>query len=112
VAKTPLQMRHEAALQLVAAGELDPALALSLVVWPPRGSRLEDEQVPLGRQFYSETVKGEALALYDSGLGAVAISRRLGVPYGTVKSWVQPGNRRALEEPISEPAREAQLSLL
>jgi transposase-like protein len=39
-------------------------------------------------------VRAEALALCDSGLGAMAISRRLGIPYGTVKSWVQPSRRR------------------
>jgi hypothetical protein len=56
-------------------GELDGALALSLVVWPPRGSRLEDEAVPLGRQGYPEDVKvevqrrraaGETLAVTDA----------------------------------------------
>jgi hypothetical protein len=35
-------VRHEAALALVESGELDPVLALSLVVWPRKGSRLED----------------------------------------------------------------------
>jgi hypothetical protein len=52
-------VRHAAALKLVAAHELDGALALSYVVWPRRGSRLEDEQVPTERQFYSEELKAE-----------------------------------------------------
>jgi hypothetical protein len=65
------------------------------VVWPPKGSRLEDETIPTKRLLYDDNVRAEALALYDSGVGAVEISRRLGLPYGTVKSWVQPGCRRA-----------------
>ena len=55
--RTPLQVRHAAALKLVAAGELDGVLALSLVVWPRRGSRLE--HAPSERQFYSEELKAE-----------------------------------------------------
>jgi hypothetical protein len=46
---TPLQVRHAAALNLVEAGELDGVLALSLFVWPPKGSRLADDQLPRGR---------------------------------------------------------------
>jgi hypothetical protein len=37
-------------------------LALSLVVWPPKGSRLEDQAVPLGRQVYRQDVRKKELA--------------------------------------------------
>jgi hypothetical protein len=50
-ARTALEIRHAAAIKLVEAGDLDGVLALSLVVWPRRGSRLEDEHVPQGTQF-------------------------------------------------------------
>jgi hypothetical protein len=36
-------------------GELDPVLALSLVVWSRKGSRLED--VPLGKQVYADDLQ-------------------------------------------------------
>jgi hypothetical protein len=34
LAKSALIVRHKAAIALVERGELDPVLALSLVVWP------------------------------------------------------------------------------
>jgi hypothetical protein len=43
-------------------GEVDGALALSLVLWPPKGSRLEDQAVPLGRQVYRQDVRKKELA--------------------------------------------------
>jgi len=60
---TALEVRHQAALKFVAVGELDGALALFLVVflvvWPPKGSRLEDGRVPLGRQQYPRELREE-----------------------------------------------------
>jgi hypothetical protein len=63
MARTPLQVRHEAALALVARGELDPYEAIALVCWPSEDSRLEDETVPTKRLYYSDDVRAEALAL-------------------------------------------------
>ncbi len=79
-------MRHAAALKLVEAGELDGALALSYVVWPRRGSRLEDESVPTGRQFYSEEFKAEIRERHAAGETLPDLARKTGVSFATVKS--------------------------
>jgi hypothetical protein len=63
--RTPLQVRHEAVLKLLARGELDPYEALCLVCWPRKGSRLED--VPLGRQCFSREVRAEIRARHAAG---------------------------------------------
>jgi hypothetical protein len=55
--RTPLEVRHEVALELLGRGELDPYEALMLVCWPPKGSRLES--VPTERRYYSEELKAE-----------------------------------------------------
>jgi hypothetical protein len=84
---TALQVRHQAALRLVEAGELDGALALSLVVWPPKGSRLEDEAVPLGRQAYREDVKAEVRRRHAAGETLPALAASTGIPFGTCHAW-------------------------
>jgi hypothetical protein len=82
--RTPLQIRHDAALALVVKGELDPVLALSLVVWPRKGSRLED--VPLERQYYAEEVREEIRARHAAGETIPELARKTGIPLGQVKS--------------------------
>jgi hypothetical protein len=76
-------VRHEAALALVESGELDPVLALSLVVWPRKGSRLED--VPLERQFYSDDVREEIRARHAVGESIPELALKTGIPFGQVK---------------------------
>jgi hypothetical protein len=63
--RTPLQVRHEAALELLGRGELDPYEALMLVCWPPNGSRLES--VPTERRYYSEELKAEIRERHAAG---------------------------------------------
>jgi hypothetical protein len=84
--RTPLQVRHEAALTLVQKGELDPYEAIALVCWPAKGSRLES--VPADRQYYSEATKEEARQLHAEGLTCPQVAARLGVPFPTVKCWL------------------------
>jgi hypothetical protein len=76
-------VRHDAAIALVESGELDPVLALSLVVWPRKGSRLDD--VPLERQFYSEDVREEIRARHAAGESIPELALKTGVPFGQVK---------------------------
>jgi hypothetical protein len=117
---TPLEVRHQAALELLCRGELDPYEALCLVCWPQ--GRLEDEQVEARTFRHASSTKSEALALYAEGLTTTEIGRRLGVPPSTVKSWLQverrPAQRLAAvtvyrvssEAPVGEPRGEAQLT--
>lgn len=83
--RSPLQVRHQAALKLVAAGELDPALALSLVVWPPKNSRLVDENVPRERQLYSDGLREEIRARHAAGESIPELAQKTGIPFGQVK---------------------------
>jgi hypothetical protein len=76
-------VRHDAALALVQRGELDPVLALSLVVWPRKGSRLED--VPLGRQYYSEDVCAEIRARHAAGESVPELALKTSIPFAQVK---------------------------
>jgi hypothetical protein len=80
--RTPLEIRHQAALKLVAAAELDGVVALSLVVWP-RSPRLES--VPVGRQFYSEDLREEIRARHAAGESIPELALKTGVPFGQVK---------------------------
>jgi hypothetical protein len=93
-ARTALEIRHAAAIRLVEAGELDGVLALSLVVWPRRGSRLEDEHVPRGKQFYSDELRVEIRQRHAAGETIPALARATGLPYATVKFWVSSAGRR------------------
>jgi hypothetical protein len=77
--------RHDAAIALVERGELDPASALSLVVWPPKG-RLEDEHCPTERRFYSEELKAEIRERHAAGETLPDLARKTGVSFGAVKS--------------------------
>jgi hypothetical protein len=86
--KTPLQVRQEAALKLLARGELDPYEALSLVCWPRKGSRLEDEQVPLGKQLYSNDVHEEIRRRHAAGESIPELAFKTGIPFGQVKFMV------------------------
>jgi transposase-like protein len=82
---TPLQVRHAAALELVAAGAIDGALALSLVVWPPRGSRLADESVPCGRRHYSDELRAEIRRRRAAGATVPELSRSTGIPHSSIR---------------------------
>jgi hypothetical protein len=84
--RTPLQVRHEAALELLGRGELDPYEALMLVCWPPNGSRLES--VPTERRYYSEELKAEIRERHAAGETLPDLARRTALSYGTVKSFV------------------------
>ncbi len=86
MAKSALMVRHDAAIALVAKGELESALALSYVVWPRRGSRLEDGSVPTERQFYSEEFKAEIRERHAAGETLPDLARKTGVSFATVKS--------------------------
>jgi hypothetical protein len=87
--RTPLQVRRAAALKLVAAGELDPEIALSLVVWPPAGSRLADVQVSTRRQTYPPELKAEIRRRHAQGETIPALAASTGVPPGTLKGWLR-----------------------
>jgi hypothetical protein len=79
-ARTALEVRHAAAIKLVEAGELDGVLALSLVVWPRRGSRLEDDDVPRGKQFYRDELRVEIRKRHAAGETIPALALATGVP--------------------------------
>src|SRR5512132_2442838 len=84
-AKSALMVRHDAALALVERGDLDPVLALSLVVRPRRGSRLED--VPLGKQVYSDDVREEIRRRpFEEGETLPELALKTSIPYAQVKS--------------------------
>jgi hypothetical protein len=85
---TSLEVRHAAALKLVAEGEIDGVLALSLVVWPPKGSRLADDQVPRERKFYPPELKAEIRRRHAEGETIPGLAAATGLPYGTVKCWL------------------------
>ena len=94
-----------AAPRLVEAGELDGALALSLVVWSPKKSRLEDEAVPLGRQFYAEDVKAEIRRRHAAGETLPTLAASTGIPFGTCHAWCSkspPRRRQAVSLRCSE----------
>jgi hypothetical protein len=84
--RTPLEVRHEVALELLGRGELDPYEALMLVCWPPKGSRLES--VPAERRYYSEKLKTEIRERHAAGETLPDLARKTGLSYGTVKSFV------------------------
>jgi hypothetical protein len=84
--RTPLEVRHEVALELLGRGELDPYEALSLVCWPPKGSRLES--VPTERLYYTEELKTEIRERHAAGETLPDLARKTGLSFGTVKSFV------------------------
>jgi hypothetical protein len=84
--RTPLEVRHEVALELLGRGELDPYEALMLICWPPQGSRLES--VPTERRYYSEELKAEIRARHAAGETLPELARKTGLSYGTLKSFV------------------------
>ncbi len=63
----------------------DGALALSLVVWPPKGSRLEDERVPRERQFYSPELREEIRRRHAEGETLPELERKTGSSYASLK---------------------------
>jgi hypothetical protein len=72
-------------IALVVKGELDPVLALGLVVWPRKDSRLEDEQVPPRKQFYSDELREEIRVRHAAGESIPQLALKTGVPFGQVK---------------------------
>jgi hypothetical protein len=93
-ARTALEIRHAAAIKLVEAGELDGAPALSLVLWPRRDSRLDDENIPRGKQVYSDELRAEIRKRHAAGETIPALAQATGLPYATVKFWVSSAGRR------------------
>jgi hypothetical protein len=65
---------------------MDGALALSLVIWPPKGSRLGDVSVPLGPRCYPEELKAEIRQRHAAGETIPELARKTGIPFGSVKS--------------------------
>jgi hypothetical protein len=90
--RTPLHVRHEVALKLLARGELE----LSLVCWPRKGSRLED--VPTERRYYSEDLKAEIRARHAAGESVPELALKTGIPFGQVK-FMCSGERAARPHP-------------
>jgi len=84
--KTALQVRHEAALFLLAKGQLGPEEALMAVVWP-KSERLDEEGLERVKEWPAET-RDEGLRLFDSGLTKREVASRLGVCETTVKGWL------------------------
>jgi hypothetical protein len=90
------QVRVDAALQLVASGELSPE-ALASVVWPsPKlaitSARAVDDD---RRHKYPDETKACALALIDAGASWSEAAREVGFGKSTVQGWVQ---RRPAEQ--------------
>ena len=100
--KPPLQVRHAAALKLVKAGELDPVLALSLVVWPPKRSRLDDEHMPRERRVYPEELKAELRARHAAGETMPMLAQSTGIPWATIKMWCSPTVQKRAREREAE----------
>jgi hypothetical protein len=98
--RTPLQVRHEAALKLLARGELDPYEALCLVCWPPRGSRLE--HAPTERQFYADDLREEIRARHAAGESVPELALKTGIPFGQVK-FICSTEGGAKREPAGNP---------
>jgi transposase-like protein len=57
-----------------------------------KGSRLEN--VPTEQQRWDEEVKEECQRLYRDGLTLPQVARATGVPFATVKCWVQQSDFR------------------
>lgn len=89
---TALEVRHAVALKLLQAGELGPEDALMFVVWPPKGSRLED--VPLGRRDYPTELRKEMRRRHDAGETIAELEARTGIAHGTIKLWLTTGAGR------------------
>ena len=81
---TPLQVRAAAARALIAAGELEPAAALSWVVWPSAAvadaSASRDGNA--GR-------RERALALVESGVSWADAAGSVGVTKASVGDWLR-----------------------
>jgi len=76
--KSPLEVRHEIALELLLKGQLEPEEALCAVVWP-RNERLAGGGYTRAKAWPPE-LRGEAVRLYDEEeLTYPEISQRLGL---------------------------------
>ena len=86
---TALEIRHEAALELLQRGEISPEAALAAVVWPD--GRLADENVPVGRQYYPEEIREEIRGRHAAGESLPALERQTGISLGTLKAFCAHG---------------------
>jgi hypothetical protein len=82
-----LYTRGAAARELILNRELDPAVALSYVVWPSR--KLAEASASITRRVYGEDVRRRALELVDAGYSWSAAGREVGVHKATVGDWVR-----------------------
>jgi hypothetical protein len=89
----PLELRRNAAIKLVKEGTLDGVLALSLVVWPPNGSSLADDQLPSDRPVWPPELKAEIRRRYAAGESMPQLAASTGLPLGTVKGWLSAKGR-------------------
>ena len=95
--RTPLQIRHAAALELLRRGDISPEEALAAVVWP-ESDRLRDEQVPRAPQFYSEEVKAEIRRRHAAGETIPELAERTSIPFASVKWMCGNGEARKREK--------------
>jgi Homeodomain-like domain-containing protein len=80
--------RAQAARELIASGEVDPALALSHVVWPDR--TLAELSATVSRPTpRPDELRQRALELVSAGLSQAAAGAAIGVPRTTIQLWVR-----------------------
>jgi hypothetical protein len=87
-----LEVRAAAAVDLARKGLLDGELALSFVLWPTPAIVAASEQAAaegVRRGYHSERTKARALELVDAGYSWAQAARLVGVPKGTVGTWVR-----------------------
>ena len=80
----PLQVRAAAARALIAAGELEPAAALSYVIWPSMAVAAASTQ----RGGNAER-RERALALVDAGVSWAEAAACVGVTKASIGDWLR-----------------------
>ena len=91
-----LQVRAAAAHDLARKGLLDGALALSYVLWPTEAVAAASEAVAAEgglRGRHSEGTRLRAMELVDAGCSWAEAARLVGVPKGTLGTWVRKRQR-------------------
>lgn len=88
-----LLARAAACRELIAAGEIDGDLGLSLVVWPSEqvaqaSASVEVRRVGKGRWFFSDE-REAAVEIVAGGLSAREVGERIGAHKQTVLGWVR-----------------------
>ena len=97
----PVDVRVQAARELVDAGVLDGLLALSYVIFPNEAVESASAVVAAEsrmRHGYSDEQRVRALTLVDAGWSWAEAGRELGLPKTTVGTWVR---KRQLAGPTS-----------